>query len=238
MIGNFNEALNKIKRRDLNNLSYKQKIKILRYFRNDFNIDLRKRLTRGQKRKTTMAMRELESLTSRPDYRLVRPRKNRTKILKAVGQSSKYKIAIVPVLSPHQSIQVRNNTVVISNKFSVRENLFFNKFSLIDNVDKEVRRVLKNKRFDAIHIMTGDHLYGKAGAIITYASARLVAEAIKRLMSRYSNSDEWLKGIQIIRFKNQRNRDEFYKYVLKNAREKLKKRKNVRRQLNEKNNNR
>lgn len=210
-----------------------QRLIAIRKFVN-FDFDLRRKLTRYQKRKIKTYFDEINALTARPFY-VYKPRDN--KKLKAAQDfaqhSKKLRDLKVAFISTHEkNPRIRFNKkgeVVMSTRHVTTRHISLDTLELIKNPVEYVNGRIKNvnaKRFSI--------LADKYEIPVSYSKAT-IANGVARMCERYSNEDannfhgNWLHGLAAFTFKNQSSYDEYRKSKTKKQNELKRKRKNKKR---------
>lgn len=231
---NYQEYL-RLNAREIDKLDYKNKINFLRYLRKDYEkYDLRQKIAPQTKAKINRDIDELLSYANVAGAKIFTPRKkNLNKALDFAGQSKKWKKAIITV-TDGESLVLAGNEYATRSKFWNKRKIKFNKNNLANNPEKEISRVLKERKFDTSNIITGTSVLGGMATPADIDLLPDIIEEVKNLMNMYGNEEannfymNWLEGLFIYDFINQESYEE-----LLAARRKLKnaKKKNRRRRL-------
>lgn len=196
---------------ELNNLRLlklndKEKIKFLRYIRKDYNYDLRKPIAPQTKAKIKRDIDDYLQYANVSGASIVRSTKHLKTVLNYTGQNNKYKVGIVPLLKG-EKLRVKNKQVIITSKSSDRRHVIFDKNNMLVDPKKEVERVLKNKKYDAAQIIAGNSYIGGFATPQEYnknENMNALKNMVNKLALAYENHGEWLRGLALVDFKNQK----------------------------------
>lgn len=187
-----------------------QRLKDIRPFIN-FNYDLRKPLTKYQKRRIKQYWDEIDKLTARP-YQIYRPRsKVHLKKAQIFAQHEKnlpgLKVAFIPVSNPNKKTKIRftKKGELIAETEHVRTRfLEFDMFELINDPVGHAQELVDGDPFGkAFSILAGQF------EIPAAYSRNLVAEQVGKYALKYSNEEannyfgNWMNGLNSHHFKNQ-----------------------------------
>jgi hypothetical protein len=206
--------------KEIKNLSDKELVKNLRYFRTDLNkYDLRKPLSYYKRRKIR-DIRDiyLENL-SVPNPTLYRPaKKNRKIVAEKRNLSNKWKVFVIDKL-PDQKIVVKNGRLLKVSKYTTEEELLFDLEKLAIDPQKELNRTLGKNTFDIAKLMCGDAFIGGHLGFKDYGASKSkivkdeLLNDINILMSKYADPEQnnfwnnWLFGVSIVKLRNQSKKD-------------------------------
>lgn len=199
----------------------KEKAKVLRrYTSYAKDIDLRKPLTDTQLRRIELLFSEYTDLTSRP-HKIVRSRKKKNlEILQQFSQHETkgfFKVAFVPTADIDAKIAVRNNDVIIRNKYVIQKFSYFDMAALVANPEKEIDRAFKrHPRAKSFIVKTGEYYYNgpmpraKCEKTLMMFMARYSPGGIPyEKRGPKSHFKNWLIGLETYEYTNQDDLDEY-----------------------------
>lgn len=204
----------------LRNLSYKNKIKGLKYFRKDFkNYDLRKKIAPQTKAKINRLLENFIDMSIVPMGRVFRPSLKNLKATQEYMALDKNWIRFIIELNSYEKIYFKNGELRIKSKYLDKRRKFFNHENLIKSTDKEVARIFKGEKFDNANIMCGTRFLGgnksenvkgiNFGDDKSNILKRNVVKNLNYLMNAYGIEENdnyyknWLSGIELVNLKNQ-----------------------------------
>jgi hypothetical protein len=201
-----------------NSASYAAKMKAIKPYV-DFNF--KGELNKQQKTLITKYFKEVDSLTSRPNY-VYRPRNKSN--LKAVqhyahaNNTPRLKVAFVQVADEEfkPKIKVTKKGVFVKEKYVHTQFVELDKKKLIKNAERHIKAELKNApNANSFNVVAGDH------EILEYKSRSGIVAHVTELMERYSNEEQnnyfanWLRGLRTHTFDSQASQDEYVKTKMK-----------------------
>lgn len=213
------------KRRKVNGIAA-ERLKAIRPYVS-FDYDLRKPLTRAQKRRIKEYHDEISGLTNRP-YQVYRPRRaDHLEQAQHFAQHEKrlpaLKVAFLPSNgTDHITLSFGKNGPIARTKYVTTNYVAFNKDALIVNADDEVNRKLLNVNAQQFTIAAGKYEIPR-GMIRATVNAE-----VKRLMARYDGVNNayraqtarrrsnqywgnWLHGVRVYQYQSQGDLNEYFR---------------------------
>lgn len=204
--------------KEIRNLSDKELVKGLRYFRTDLKYDLRKPLANRSKGKVRDIREIYISTISVPNPTLFTPsKKHRKAAQEFIGVGNKWKKIIINK-EPGEEIYFKNGNLRIKSKYIDRGRGKFIPELLIENPEKELSRILKGEKFDVSKLICGDAYIGGHATPKDYGdnNSKIVKDAlledVNYLMNVYDQPEannyfgNWLFGVELINLKNQKKK--------------------------------
>ncbi len=188
----------------------KKAVKGLRPLRTDLNdIDLRKNLSNNQKRKIKKIILEYAVLTKRPGTELVSPGKN-LKELETLAQHKKgnWKKLFIPKGDVKAVIKKHKNKITVESSFFTARIIKWNPRLLVKNPDAEIKRVLKNVKFDRLILLAGKHEI----VAPAFETINALIKEVKKMMGEYERTfKRWMFGVKVFNFKKQAKMSQYVK---------------------------
>ncbi len=196
---------------------YKKMYKMIKSYIN-YDIDLRKPLTRGNKQIITKYFKEFARLTDGKPYdiQLYRSKKKDrlTQVQQLAGQDTKlklFKVAFVPKTSPQQKIRFNKDGEPYVKSVYVKATFIpLDPERLAEeNPSEYVNSLIGNREEKSFSIQAGDY------EIPATYSKDVIGKAVSKLCLKYNNEDSnnyfanWLGGIFANKFDNQSSLDEY-----------------------------
>ena len=225
IIKSFKE-LNKINRRELfRPISEKNRelrliqldpvyaISIARQLADGFDdIDLRKKPTKNQYRRAREIITDYYEAARGQNVEIVRPTKrNRKLYAERIGVTSRFRFYPINHSSENSTIKIKNGKLIEKSEFVNYERFTFNRKSLAKNSEKEVKRVFKTistkyrKGIKEVRIVCGKYVTNWHIKDRTEMEEELITQ-VDFLQNSYGNWKEWLNGIEVQVFLNQKKR--------------------------------